>query len=130
MLYKFVNSFRMKNKIDEQTYRLTLLNIYRIHNTFYMLFPKSFLHCTDDQKTKVMMQASKLINNIEQWKIKKIINKTKNKKKIWYKMEWLDWNHIYHQWLSKEELKYVQKLKQQFNEQITSHKHRQKNQRI
>ena len=40
------------------------------------------------------------------------MNRTKNKKKIWYKMKWLDWDHIYDQWLSKEELKYAQKLKQ------------------
>ena len=35
--HKFVESFRMKNKIDEQTYRLTLFNIYRfiIHFMYY-----------------------------------------------------------------------------------------------
>ena len=66
LLYKFSNLFRMKNKIDEQTYRLTLSNIYHIHNIFHMSFLKSYLHRVDDQKTKVMMQISKFINDIEQ----------------------------------------------------------------
>ena len=39
------------------------------------------------------------------------MNRNKNKKEIWYKMKWLDWDYIYDQWLLKEELKYVQKLK-------------------
>ena len=56
----------MKNKIDEQTYCLTLFNIYRIHNIFPMSFPNSYLHRVDDQETKVIIQASNLVNNIKQ----------------------------------------------------------------
>ena len=41
---KFINSFRMKNKIGVQKYHLTLSNIYRIHNIFYVSFLKSYLH--------------------------------------------------------------------------------------
>ena len=55
LLHRFVNSFRMKNKIDEQIYRLTLFNIYRIHNIFYVLLLKSYLHRADDQETKVII---------------------------------------------------------------------------
>ena len=110
--HKFIKSFRMKNKIDEQAYRLTLINIYRIHNTFHVSFLKSYLHRVDDAKTKIMMQISKLINDTKQWKMKEIMNKIKSKKKIWYKMKWLSWNHIYDQWLSEEKLKHVLKLKQ------------------
>ena len=64
--HKFVESFRIKNKIDEQMYRLTLPNIYRIHNTFHVSFLKSYLHRADDAKTKTMMQASKLIDDTKQ----------------------------------------------------------------
>jgi len=35
MSHKYVESFRIKNKSKTQTYRLILLNIYWIHNTFY-----------------------------------------------------------------------------------------------
>ena len=66
LLHKFINLFRMKNKIDEQTYRLTFSNVYCIHNIFHVLFLKLYLHRVDDQETKVIIQASKFINNIEQ----------------------------------------------------------------
>ena len=56
----------MKNKIDEQTYRLTLLNIYCIYNTFHVLFLKSYLHRVDDAKMKVMMQVLKFIDDTKQ----------------------------------------------------------------
>ena len=108
--HKFVDSFRMKNKIDEQTYRSTLSNIYRIYNIFHVSFLKSYLHRVDDSKTKIIIQTSKLINDIEQWKIKKIMNKIKNRKKIWYKVKWLGWNHIYDQWLSEKRVKTCSKV--------------------
>ena len=53
--HKFVRSFRMKNKIDEQAYRLMLLNIYRIYNTFHVSFLKLYLHRADDLKAEVIM---------------------------------------------------------------------------
>ena len=53
--HKFIDSFQMKDKINEQTYRLTLLNIYRIHNIFHVSFLKSYLYRVDDSETKVMM---------------------------------------------------------------------------
>ena len=124
--HKFVESFWMKNKIEKQTYRFTLFNIYRIHNTFHVLLLKSYLYRADDAKTKAIMQILKLIDDTKQWKMKEIINKIKSKKEIWYKIKWLNWNHIYDQWLSEEKLKYVSKLKQQFNEKMTSRKRRRK----
>ena len=66
MSHKFVESFRMKNKIDEQAYRFTLFNIYRIYNTFHVSLLKSYLHRADDAKTKAMMQVSKLIDDTKQ----------------------------------------------------------------
>ena len=124
--HKFVELFKMKNKIKKQTYRLTLSNIYRIHNIFYVLFLKSYLHRADNAKTKTIMQVSKLIDDTKQWKMKEIMNKIRSKKEIWYKMKWLNWNHIYDQWLSEKELKHALKLKQQFDKQMTSRKRRRK----
>ena len=61
-----MKSFQMKNKINEQAYRLTLLNIYHIYNSFHVLLLKSYLHRADDLKAEVMMQVSKLIDDIKQ----------------------------------------------------------------
>ena len=56
----------MKNKIDEQAYRLTLFNIYRIYNTFHVSFLKLYLYRVDDAKTKTMMQVSRFIDDMKQ----------------------------------------------------------------
>ena len=34
--YNYVESFKIRNKIETQIYRLTLSNIYRIHNIFHV----------------------------------------------------------------------------------------------
>jgi len=52
MSHKYVESFRIKNKIKTQIYRLTLLNIYRIYNTFYVSLLKLYLHRVNDKQTK------------------------------------------------------------------------------
>ena len=64
--HKFAKSFKIKNKIDSQTYKLILFNIYRIYNTFYVLLLKKYYHRVDDKKTKTMFQVLKLIDNDEQ----------------------------------------------------------------
>ena len=64
--HKFVKSFRIKNKIKKQTYRFTLFNIYRIHNTFHVSFLKLYLHRAEDAKTKTIMQVLKFIDNTKQ----------------------------------------------------------------
>ena len=66
LFYKFVDFFKIKNKIKFQTYRLTFFNIYRIHNIFYMFLLKQYYYRIDDAKTKFMLQISKFINNDEQ----------------------------------------------------------------
>ena len=66
LFHKFVDPFKVKNKIKSQTYCLTLFNTYRIHNIFYMFLLKRYYYRTNDAKTKSMLQVSKLIDNDEQ----------------------------------------------------------------
>jgi len=51
ILYKYIELFKIKNKIKTQTYRLILLNIYRIYITFYIyiLLLKLYLYCIDNK---------------------------------------------------------------------------------
>ena len=66
LFYKFVDSFKIKNKIKFQVYRLTLFNIYRIYNIFYMFLLKQYYYRTNDTKTKFILQISEFINNDKQ----------------------------------------------------------------
>ena len=63
LLHKLIKLFRIEDKINEQAYRLILLNIYLIHNIFSISFLKLYLHRANDLKARVMMQVSKLIND-------------------------------------------------------------------
>jgi hypothetical protein len=61
--HKYVELFKIKNKIKTQTYYLILFNIYRIYNIFYVLLLKLYLHRVNNKQTKQILQVSKLINN-------------------------------------------------------------------
>ena len=49
-----------------------------------------------------MLQVSKLIDDNKQWKIEKILDKKSDKKDVWYKVKWTNWNSKYNQWFSKK----------------------------
>jgi len=63
MSHKYVELFKIKNKIETQVYCLILSNIYRIYNIFHVLLLKLYLHRANDKQTKQMLQASQLIDN-------------------------------------------------------------------
>ena len=64
--HKFVKSFKIKNKIEAQTYHLTLFFNYRIYNIFHIFLLESYDHKVDDANANAIMQMSKLIDNDEQ----------------------------------------------------------------
>ena len=64
--HKFAKLFKIKNKIESQTYKLILFNIYRIHNTFHVSLLKKYHYRNDDAKTKSMLITSKFINDEKQ----------------------------------------------------------------
>ena len=66
LLHKFAKSFKIKNKIESQTYKLILFNIYRIYNTFRVSLLKKYYYRDDDAKTKSMLMISKLIDDEKQ----------------------------------------------------------------
>jgi len=61
--YKYVELFRIKNKIKTKTYCFILLNIYRIYNIFYILLLKLYLYCVDNKQIKQRLEILELINN-------------------------------------------------------------------
>ena len=63
--YKFVNLFRIVDKIRTQTYRLLLSIIYRIHNTFHVFLLKPYHNRDCDDTSKPFMQVLKLIDDNE-----------------------------------------------------------------
>ena len=64
--HKFAKLFKIKNKIESQTYKLILFNIYRIHNTFHVSLLKKYHHCVDAKKTKSMLMTLEFIDDEKQ----------------------------------------------------------------
>ena len=82
LFHKFINSFRIVDKIKTQIYRLLLSIIYRIYNIFYVSLLKSYHNRDCGDASKFFMQVFEFIDDDEFWKIEKIINKVKNKKDV------------------------------------------------
>ena len=66
MFFKFAKSFKIENKIEKQTYRLTLLSTYQIHNVFHIFLLKLYYYKIDDKNVHEFMQILNLINNNKQ----------------------------------------------------------------
>ena len=63
MFFKFTKSFKIENKIEKQTYRLTLSLIYRVYNVFHIFLLKLY-HCkVNDKNAHKFMQVLNLIND-------------------------------------------------------------------
>ena len=65
LFYKFINLFRIVNKIKTQVYRLLLSIIYRIYNIFYIFLLKPYYNRDCDDALKSFMQIFELIDNNE-----------------------------------------------------------------
>ena len=65
LFHKFINFFRVVDKMKAQTYRLFLSIIYRIHNIFHIFLLKSYHDRDCDDASKSFMQIFKLIDNNE-----------------------------------------------------------------
>ena len=63
LFYKFVNFFRIVDKIKTQIYRLFLSIIYRIHNIFHIFLLKFYHNRDCDNASKSFMQALEFIDN-------------------------------------------------------------------
>ena len=63
--HKFINLFRIVNKIRAQAYRLLLSITYRIYNIFHIFLLKSYHNRDCDDASKSFMQVFELIDNNE-----------------------------------------------------------------
>ncbi len=90
-------------------YHLDLLIIYKIYSVFHVFLLKSYNHrLNDDSILKYF--AFKLINNEQEWKVKKILQKRKRKKILYYKIQWKEYSVKYNQWILSKDMKEVLKL--------------------
>ncbi len=110
---KMLELFCIQEFIDKQMYHLSLSIIYKIHSVFHVSFLKLYNRkLNDDFIFKYL--AFKLIDNEQEWKVEKILQKWKRKRILYYKIQWKEYFIKYNQWISSENMKEVSKLREAF----------------
>ncbi len=103
-------------------YHLDLLIIYRIYSVFHVFLLKSY-NCRLINDFIFKYLALKLINDEQEWKVKKILQKWKRKRILYYKIQWKEYSVKYNQWILSKDMKDVSKLKEAFKMRL---KHKRK----
>ena len=85
----WIDSFRMLEWIDEQTYRLALSTKYVcLHSVFSIQLLEDYHHCHDNAELMIMSDFEDFQNK---WNMKKVRNKQQIKNIIHYLIKWADW---------------------------------------
>ncbi len=114
---KMLEFFCIQEFINKQTYHLSLSIIYKIHSIFHVFLLKSYNHRLNDDSILEYF-AFKLIDDEQEWKVEKILQKWKRKKILYYKIQWKEYLMKYNQWISSENMKEVSKFKEAFKTRL------------
>ncbi len=117
LLNKMIKFFCIQEFINKQMYHLDLLIIYRIHSVFHVFLLKSYNHRLNDDFILNYLTL-KLIDDEQEWKIEKILQKQKRKKILYYKIQWKEYSVKYNQWILSEDMKNVLKLIEAFKTRL------------
>ena len=110
---KMIEFFHIQKLIDKQMYHLDLSVIYRVHSVFHVSLLESYNRRLNDDSILDYL-VLKLIDDEQEWKIEKILQKRKRKKILYYKIQWKEYLIEYNQWISSEDMKDVLKLIEAF----------------
>ncbi len=122
LLNKMIEFFHIQKLIDKQTYHLDLSIIYRVHSVFHVSLLESYNRRLNDDFILDYL-VLKLIDDEQEWKIEKILQKWKRKKILYYKIQWKEYLIEYNQWILSEDMKDVSKLIEAFEMRL---KHKRK----
>ena len=84
LFYKFTRLFEIKNVVESQTYRLCLLDQWRIHLIFHVFLLKSYYTNANIVSSAEMV----LVNEDEEYEIKDILKNKKKWEKLYYLVRW------------------------------------------
>ena len=104
-----IELFRIQEFIDKQTYRLDLSIIYRVYSVFHVSLLESYNRRLNDDSILDYL-VLELIDDEQEWEMKKILQKRKRKEILYYKIQWKEYFIEYDQWISSEDMKDVSKL--------------------
>jgi len=112
-----IKFFHIQELIDKQTYHLDLSIIYKVHSVFHVFLLESYNRRLNDDSILNYL-VLKLIDDEQEWKIEKILQKRKRKKILYYKIQWKEYLIEYDQWILSEDMKDVSKLIEAFETRL------------
>jgi len=65
-----------------------------------------------------MLPPSKLINEKEEYEIKKVLKKQCRKGELWYKVKWIGYSSEYDQWISEQDLDNTSELHEKYDVRV------------
>ena len=80
---KFISPFRVKDLVETQAYRLILPTTYQIHDVFHVFYLEPYKRCAGENSAPTL-QPPELIDDVEEYKVEEVLDKTKHRKEIWY----------------------------------------------
>ncbi len=98
-------------------YYLDLLIIYKVYSLFYVFLLKLY-NCKLNNNSILNYFTLKLIDDEQEWKIEKILQKWKRKKILYYKIQWKEYSVKYNQWILSKDMKDVLKLIKAFETRL------------
>ncbi len=110
---KMIELFHIQKLINKQTYNLDLSIIYKVYSVFHVFLLESYNRRLNDDSILNFL-VLKLIDDEQEWKIEKILQKRKRKKILYYKIQWKEYLIEYDQWILSEDMKDVSKLIEAF----------------
>ena len=110
---KMIEFFHIQELINKQMYCLDLSVIYRVHSVFHVFLLESYNRRLNDDFI-LNYFVLELIDDEQEWKIEKILQKWKRKRILYYKIQWKEYLMKYNQWILSENMKEVLKLKEVF----------------
>ncbi len=114
---KLIEFFHIQKSVNKQTYCLDLSIIYRVHSVFHV-FLLELYNCRLNNDSILNYLVLKLIDDEQEWKIEKILQKWKRKRILYYKIQWKEYLIEYNQWISSEDIKDVSKLIEAFETRL------------
>ncbi len=85
-----IELFHIQKLINKQTYHLDLSIIYKVHSVFHVFLLKSYNRRLNDDFILDYF-ILELINDEQEWKVEKILQKQKRKKILYYKIQWKEY---------------------------------------
>jgi hypothetical protein len=107
--YKYYDLYTINESINKISYKLNLSSIMKnIHDVFHV-FLLEFTNEKNDETSLFIW-----IEDEEQWKIKKIVDKRIRKNRTSYLIKWLEYSHSNNEWVKKEDMSNVKKAIKKF----------------